>query len=183
MKTHPLARTPRRPQRGVTLIETAVALTIGAIALSTVAPGFQSLVARKRLEGVATQLATDLQFVRTEAVARNLPVRVSFFADSNGSCYLIHTGAKAQCSCASDEAAACVDGAERIKAVYLPAAEHVAVQASAGSILFDPLHGTSTPTGTARVTGTPGAVHHIVNVMGRVRSCSPAPALPGYRTC
>ncbi len=172
-----------RLQRGVTLIESAVALTIGAIALSTVAPSFQGLVARKRLEGVAAQLATDLQFVRTESVARNMPVRISFFADGNGSCYLIHTGAKAQCSCASAQTASCSGGAERIKAVYLPGAEGVAAQASTGSILFDPLHGTSTPAGTARVTGTPGAVHHIVNVMGRVRSCSPAPALPGYRAC
>jgi len=52
-------------QRGVTLIEAAVALTIAAIAVSAAAPGFQGLVARKRLEGVATQLATDLQYVRT----------------------------------------------------------------------------------------------------------------------
>ena len=67
-----------RPQRGVTLIEAAVAMTIGAIALSTAAPGFRGLIERKRLEGVATQLATDLQFVRTAAVARNEPLRISF---------------------------------------------------------------------------------------------------------
>ena len=176
MKTRPSARC----QRGVTLIESAVALTLCALALSTVAPDLQGLIARKRLEGVATQLATDLQFVRTDAVARNTPLRISFFADGNGSCYLIHTGAKAQCNCAGAEAAACSGDALRLKAVYLPAAERIAVQASTGSILFDPLHGTSTPAGTARVTGTPGAIHHVVNVMGRVRSCSPAPALPGY---
>lgn len=172
-----------RLQRGVTLIESAVAMTIAAIALSTVAPSFQGLIERKRLEGVATQLATDLQFVRTESVARNTPVRVSFYADSAGSCYVIHTGSRSQCSCTVPQPAACSGGAAQIKTVYLPAAERVAVQASASSILFDPLHGTSTPTGTARVTGTPGAIHHIVNVMGRVRSCSPAPALPGYRNC
>jgi type IV fimbrial biogenesis protein FimT len=40
------------------------------------------------------------------------------------------------------------------------------------------------PTGTLRVVGAGGReVHHIINVMGRVRSCSPSPALPGYRTC
>lgn len=172
-----------RLQRGVTLIESAVAMTVAAIALSTVAPSFHGLIERKRLEGVATQLATDLQFVRTESVARNTPVRVSFYADSAGSCYVIHTGSRSQCSCNAPQPAACSGGAAQIKTVYLPAAEHVSVQASASSILFDPLHGTSTPTGTARVTGTPGAIHHIVNVMGRVRSCSPAPALPGYRNC
>jgi type IV fimbrial biogenesis protein FimT len=52
------------------------------------------------------------------------------------------------------------------------------------SVLFDPLHGTSTPAGTWRVIGTGGrAVHHVINVMGRVRSCSPQAAVPGYRAC
>ena len=71
----------------------------------------------------------------------------------------------------------------RSRSVYLPATQQVGLQANAGSILFDPLHGTSTPTATARVIGTMGAIHHVVNVMGRVRSCSPEPAIPGYRTC
>jgi type IV fimbrial biogenesis protein FimT len=35
-----------------------------------------------------------------------------------------------------------------------------------------------------KVQGRSGAaVHQIVNVMGRVRSCSPEPALPGFRAC
>ena len=54
-------------------------------------------------------------------------------------------------------------------------------------MLFDPLHGTSTPAGTLKITGASGrAVQHVVNVMGRVRTCSPqgaAPALAGYRVC
>jgi len=170
-------------ERGVTLIEAAVAMAIVAIAVSAVAPGFQGLVARKRLEGVATQLATDLQYVRTEAVVRNEPVRVSFHTDPAGSCCVIHTGAKAQCSCSGPAPASCGGAAVQIKTVYLPATLQVGVQASVGSILFDPLHGTSTPAGTARVTGAQGAIHHVVNVMGRVRSCSPEGALPGYRVC
>lgn len=170
-------------QSGLTLIEAAVALTIVAIGVSAVAPGFQDLVARKRLEGVAAQLATDLQYVRTEAVARNEPVRISFHADAGGSCYVIHTGARAQCTCSGAAPATCSGDAAQIKTVYLTAAQQVGVAASAGSILFDPLHGTSTPAGTARVTGPHGAIHHVVNVMGRVRSCSPGGALPGHRIC
>jgi type IV fimbrial biogenesis protein FimT len=174
---------PPESQRGVTLIEAAVTMAIAAIAVSAVAPGFQGLVARKRVEGVAAQLATDLQYVRTEAVARNEPVRISFHADPNGTCYVVHTGNRSQCSCRNAAPASCSGSAVQIKTVYLPAAQQVGVQASASSILFDPLHGTSTPTGTARVIGAPGAIHHVVNVMGRVRTCSPAGALPGYRIC
>jgi len=177
MQKHP------KTQRGVTLIEAAVAVSIIAIGVSTVTPGFQDLVARKRIEGVAAQLATDLQYVRTEAVARNEAVRISFHADAGGSCYVIHTGNRAQCSCSGPVPAVCNGGAVQIKTVYLPGTQHVSVAASASSILFDPLHGTSTPAGTARVSGAQGAIHHVVNVMGRVRSCSPEGALPGYRVC
>ena len=87
-----------RPQRGVTLIESAVVMAVAVIALSTVAPSLQGLIERKRLEGVATQLATDLQYVRTEAVARNAPLRLSFYADGAGSCYVIHSGLRSQCA-------------------------------------------------------------------------------------
>lgn len=170
-------------QRGVTLIEAAVTLAVTALAATTAAPGLQELIARKRLEGTAAQLATDLQTVRTESVARNAALRVSFHADAGGSCYLIHTGTKAQCSCSLAAPGACSGDAVLVKAVYLPAEQRVAVGASAGSILFDPVHGTSTPAATARVTGVPGAIHHVVNVMGRVRSCSPEGRIAGYRPC
>jgi type IV fimbrial biogenesis protein FimT len=52
------------------------------------------------------------------------------------------------------------------------------------SMRFDPLHGTSTPTGTLRVVGAnERAIHHVVNIMGRVRSCSPQAAVRGYAAC
>ena len=34
-----------------------------------------------------------------------------------------------------------------------------------------------------RLTGARGAVHHVVNIVGRVRSCSPGGAVAGYSTC
>lgn len=174
---------PLPRQRGVTLVEAAIALAVAAVAASTAAPGLQDLIARKRLEGTAAQLSTDLQTVRTEAVARNAPLRISFHADPGGSCYLIHTGAKALCSCSAAMPGTCTGEAVLVKAVYLPAAQRVTVAASTGSILFDPVHGTSTPAATARVTGVPGAIHHVVNVMGRVRTCSPEGRIAGYRVC
>jgi type IV fimbrial biogenesis protein FimT len=53
-----------------------------------------------------------------------------------------------------------------------------------GSILFDPIKGTSTPTGTLRLVASDDrAVHLVVNLMGRVRTCSPDKTVPGYRAC
>jgi type IV fimbrial biogenesis protein FimT len=60
----------------------------------------------------------------------------------------------------------------------------VDVRANSRSLLFDPMKGTVTPTATVQLHSRSGAViHEIVNVMGRVRACSPAPALAGYKAC
>jgi len=173
----------REGQRGVTLVEAGVAVAIAAITLSAAVPGFQSFIEKQRLDGAAAQLANDIQFARAEAVLRNTGLRLSVQAKPWGSCYVIHSGAADQCSCSESGAAQCSDGAQQIKTVQLPAAESVALQ-GVGSILFDPLHGTSTPTGTLKLVSASGrAVHHVVNVMGRVRTCSPQGAVPGYAVC
>jgi type IV fimbrial biogenesis protein FimT len=78
----------------------------------------------------------------------------------------------------------CGAGARAVKGVVLANRERVSVAGNVASIVFDPLHGTSTPTGTLRLVGARGsAVHHVVNVVGRVRSCSPGGAVPGYSPC
>ncbi len=178
---------PKTRQRGVTLIETGIVTVISAVVMSTVAPSFQGFLDTRRVDGVATALHTDIQFTRQEAVLRNQPVRLSLHTEAWGTCYVLHTGARADCRCAATGAATCVGPSQQIKTVTLAGTDAVGVQSNVNSILFDPLHGTSTPTGTLKVVSRSGrAVHHIVNVMGRVRSCSPqglAPAVPGYRTC
>ena len=173
-----------RRQRGITLVEACAVISIGSILAAAAAPNLLGLIDSRRLDGVATLLATDIQFVRSEAVARNLPVRLSFYANTEGSCYVVHTGNAEQCACDTRGPASCSGDARQIKTVALTAADRVSLQTNVGSMLFDPLHGTSTPTGTLRVIGQKGrAVHHVINVMGRVRSCSPQGAMPGYRAC
>lgn len=171
-------------QHGVTLIEACIVIAVTAIVASIAAPGMRTMLDTRRLDGAATQLATDIQFVRTDAVARNQPVRLSLRPAVDGTCYVIHTGAASACQCAASGPAVCSGGAREIKTVALPATGRVRVEANTGSLLFDPLHGTASPTATLRLIGADGrTVHHIVNVMGRVRSCSPQAAMPGYRTC
>jgi type IV fimbrial biogenesis protein FimT len=59
----------------------------------------------------------------------------------------------------------------------------VQLRSNSGSILFDAVKGTVTPTATLRVTSSVGALHQVVNLMGRVRTCSPDGALAGYARC
>jgi type IV fimbrial biogenesis protein FimT len=181
----PAAHRPpaRGTQRGFSLVEAVVAIAVGAITLSTVAPGMRATIERRHLDGVAAQLAADLQYARSEAVARNQPVRMSFHADAAASCYLVHTGARALCSCAGGRPQ-CGGDAALLRGVAVDARRRLAVDANVASIAFDPLHGTATPAGTVRaVAGPDTAVRHVVNVLGRVRSCSPDGAVAGWRAC
>jgi type IV fimbrial biogenesis protein FimT len=170
----------RTAQHGLTLVEAVVVVGIVAAAATAASPGLQRLLEQRRLDATATQLAADLQLARTEAIARNLVVRVVH--DGFAGCYLLHTGPAGSCRCNADGHAACDDGGVAIRSV-IPSPQ-VSLQSNAASIAFDPLHGTVTPTATWRVAGRDGrAIHHVVNVMGRVRTCSPEAAVPGFRAC
>ena len=176
----------RKSVHGFTLIETMVVVAVAGIVMTTAMPSFGNLIDTRRIDGVATQLASDLQFARSEAVSRNQAVRISFKADasSGSTCYVIHTGSADQCQCTAAGPAQCEGGAEQIKTVAIDSTQRINVQANVGSVLFDPLHGTASPAATLRVTGPQSrAVYHTVNIMGRVRSCSPQAAISGYRAC
>lgn len=181
-KRDPHHSAPSR-QLGLTLLELAIVVAVVAIVAATAAPSFAALIDARRLAGAATRLAADLQFVRSEAIARNRPLRLSVLAGAGASCWIVHTGTPADCRCSADRGATCDGSARALKSVVLPSSERVGVSANVASIVFDPLHGTSSPTGTLHLTSARGAVHHIVNVVGRVRSCSPGGAAPGYPAC
>ncbi|MEQ1804908.1 MAG: GspH/FimT family pseudopilin [Burkholderiaceae bacterium] len=171
-------------QRGVTWVETCVVLAILGVVSGAALPEMGKLLDARRLEGAAVQFATDVQFARSEAVARNQPVRLSVFAGPQSTCYALHTGQSNQCTCVDSGPAVCTGSAREIKSIALPASQGVTLAANTGSVLFDPLHGTSTPTATFRILGRRGqAIHQVINVMGRVRSCTPAGGVPGYPNC
>ena len=174
----------RRAQAGVTLVESMVVTSVLAVLTGLAAPGFEAAVQRRHLEGAAAQLETDIHLARMLAVARNAPLRMSFESSAAGSCYVIHTGAANQCGCAADGSAVCQGEAQAERSVRFDAGGAVRLRSNSRSVLFDPTKGTSTPTATVQLTARNGsAIHQVMNVMGRVRSCSPAPALSGYRRC
>ena len=182
--THPTLETRRRPQRGLTLLEIAIVVAITAIVAAAAAPSFTALIDARRLDSAATRLAADIQLARSEAIVRNRPLRLSLFTGAGASCWIVHSGSAADCRCSGDAGAVCDASARAIKGVVLASNERVSVAGNVASIAFDPLHGTSTPTGTLRLVGARGnAVHHVINVVGRVRSCSPDAAVPGYPAC
>lgn len=173
--------------RGLTLVECVAAVAIVAVAATAAAPGLQSMLDQRRLVGFATTLEADLRLARQEAIARNAGVRITL--DAVHGCYVIHTGTPGQCHCdaggSDDGLAVCEPGAEPIRTVrWDPSADRLSVQSTSASMLFDPRHGTASPTATWRIASSDGrAIHHVVNVMGRVRTCAGAGPVPGLRPC
>ena len=175
---------PPDRQHGLTLIETCATLAIASILVGTAVPSFVETKTRLALDGSAGELVTDLYLARSAATAHQQGARVSFHAAPSGSCVIVHTGNAADCQCDAGGVAHCSGGASLIKGSYYPSSRGVNVSANVASIRFDPIHGMATPAGTVRLTTAGGpTVHHVVNIMGRVRSCSPGASFKGYKAC
>lgn len=166
------------------MIELMIVVALVAIVLALAAPSFTTTMAKKRMEGVASELATDLQYARSEAVQRNAPVRV--IVGSN--CYTIHT-------VGSTDATSCValgTGATALKSVAVDAGSGTLAFVSNNGkafLEFDPVRGMAADaTGSdssGHVTVSSGAwqLRADVTNLGRVKSCSPNSSIPGMPAC
>ena len=180
--------TAARRSRGLTLVELAIAIAVLAIVAATAVPSLAAFVDARRLDGAATQLAADVQLARTEAATRHRTVRLSLRTDGpTTTCWIVHTGAAGDCRCNGDGRggpAACDAGSVAIASSTLVDADRLRVEGNVASMLFDPLHGTTTPAGTLRVVDARGrSVQHVVNAVGRVRTCSPGGTATGWAAC
>jgi type IV fimbrial biogenesis protein FimT len=175
-----------RRQQGLSLIEGLATLCILSIVAGSALPGFEAQHRMHLLKGTAELLETDLQLARSEAVARNQPVRLTLNPGGAvaGSCYIVHTGPAEACRCDAGQAPQCDAPAQVLRGVSIHPDGPVQVRSTVRSILFDGTLATSTPTATLRVVAAGGAsLHQVVNVLGRVRSCAPGGSVAGYRPC
>jgi type IV fimbrial biogenesis protein FimT len=121
---------------------------------------------------MASEVRADLMYARSEAVARNEGVRVSFYEGTAGRCYVVHTGSRSDCACDGVQPASCENSAVALKTVN--PRRGVQVMANVGSLRFDPTNGTTSPAGTVCTVPARGvSVHNVVSLTGRVRTCLP----------
>ena len=75
-----------RKQRGVTLLELMIVITVLAIVLTVGVPGMRELVLNNRQVSAINELVTALQLARSEAITRNVaaPAGVSVCASNDG---------------------------------------------------------------------------------------------------
>ncbi len=173
-----------RRQTGVSLVDQMLTLGIVSVALGLAIPNFNSLRERRSLEGAAGQLESELQHARSLAVERNQAIRFTFETTPSGMCYVVHTGGPKDCHCATAGSATCTPGTEVFRHALADDKGLVAVKSNSRSFAFDPTGGTVTPTATLELRNRRGdALRLIVNIMGRIRSCSVGGALVGMPAC
>ncbi|MBA3623154.1 MAG: GspH/FimT family pseudopilin [Methylibium sp.] len=159
-----------RAADGFTVIELMAVVLITAVLLTLAVPAFLDLLARRRLEGAANELSTDLHYARSEAVSRQLDVALTTL--TNGTGYEI--------------TAASTPAPAEIKRVALPAELTVT---GGVSLTYTGLRGIPLETSggdesiTVSSSRTAAQLQVDNNFMGRVRLCSPDGSFKGYAPC
>lgn len=181
-RTTPIRRA-KRPC-GLTLIEGLCALSIVGTTVSLAGPGLQSWRQKQSLQAEAAALETDVHHARSAAVAMGRTIRLETQALGSGSCYVVHTGAAGACECTGQGQARCEADTQLLRVAEQSGAGGVRLSSTQLSIAFDAQRGTVTPTATVKfVDGQGRALHQVINVMGRVRSCSPQGKALGVPRC
>lgn len=161
-------------EKGMTLIELLVTVVAVGILVALAAPSFTSLFARKRLEGSAQELSTDIQYARSTSVARNTPVRITFLSG----CYVLHETSLAVSTCSTSS------DSRQLKVSQIPTGITLAFSTTPAEITFEPLRGSASALAVT-LSSNLGSwqLRASVSVVGRVELCSPSSSTPGYRAC
>jgi len=189
-------------REGISLIESMVVLAVLGIVLAVAAPSFSDLIYRKRVEGIAAELVTDLQLLRSQAlmrpsanVANEAGVRTGLYAvirigsRFSSSCYTMywnHSGTS--CSCNLNPGNACTVPDTEIKTVHLPKANNLTITAPGtpgGRGMFQAGTPSFTPTTfQVLISGNrTGSLRVSVDGLGRVSTCTPDGGFANYATC
>ena len=172
-------------QQGCTLIESLCGLVIMLVLLGSAWPSLKDLVARQTLLAQAAELETDLVLARTQSQVQQDNLRFSVHQpEGGGSCYIIYSGPSGACRCDGNGHTSCDAGAQVLRLAEPSRRAGISLAALARPLTFDAMMGTVTPTATLRLTDRDGrSVHQVINLTGRVRTCTPDPAWGGMRRC
>ncbi len=142
--------------KGFTLVELLIVIAVMGILSAVAVPGYQTFLAKKRLNGAAREVMSDLMEARMQAINQNNRFRV-FFLDNRR--YLILDDDDNNNAISSGETT-------RLKNIQTNFSD-VTLSRTADPI-FHP-RGTATLGTTVTVTNSQGTKYVIVSLTGRVR--------------
>jgi type IV fimbrial biogenesis protein FimT len=183
---------------GVTLVELMVTLAIVAVLVAIALPSMRDFVARKRLEGIAQELATDLRLLKSHQI-QNRPTTgtaISFGSNDTKTCYVVYVRGNnvVNCNCGLADDVMCGPAnapglrPAPIRQVNIPLSTGVTLTASQARLAVGGLNGmpqfnetvlvslTSSTAGEIRVstnqTGVP-LVCSVSGTFGAIQRCTP----------
>ena len=185
MTTRPAWTARNSTNRGLTLIDMLCALAVTAVLMGGALPAWRGFQQAQVLRGVTETVQTDVQYARTVAMTTDRTVRLSVHSyPDGGSCTLVHLGSAAACTCSDSVGqASCTAGGELLRVSVQKAAQGASLTSVGKTLIFDAGKGTVSPTATLLVQDRDGrVVRQIINILGRVRNCSPD-GVVGFAAC
>ena len=119
------------------MIELLIVMVILAVLLAIAVPSMREFIARKRVEGVAQELATDLKYLKSRQLQRNQFVGLLFNSNATDTCYsLFEIGpSDNNCDCTRPAGMACPNAGSpgsslELKTVTLPRSSGVTLSST-----------------------------------------------------
>ncbi len=189
-------RHPSTRAAGVTLVELMVALAIVAVLVAMALPSMRDLVARKRLEGVAQELMTDLRLLKSHQIQNrpNTGTAIGFSSNDTKACYMLFVKGNnvenCDCGMAADAMCGAADaGGLRpvpIRQVDIPVATGITLTASRATLAVGGYNGMPQFNRTVSVTlrsSAGGEIRVSTNATGMPSICSVSGSFGAIKHC
>lgn len=176
---------------GFTIIELIVVVAVAALLLTVAAPSMREFIVKQRLKSVNAELVSDLQWVRSEAISRNLLLRVQFQETAAMTCYVAYIQAAGPlCDCTRPPGTnVCTGAYVELRTVQIPTSSDVQVKRTVGvgaiGFMPDGMMNVVAPyvLETSRVSLGSGKLQVTFNGTGRPGVCSPDASVVGVASC
>jgi type IV fimbrial biogenesis protein FimT len=194
----------RLDQRGLSMVELMVALTILGFAMAAGMPSISAWLQNTKLRSSAESIITGLQLAKSEAVSRNSLVRFQLTSSLDSSCTLSTSSANwvvnadpdpdavvGNCNAAPSDTASPFIVQKRD-----PAKDAVGLAVNSGGVSTVTFNGLGRPTTATAVninltsdldacapTGAVTCLRVVVSAAGQIRMCNPRFSLPDPQGC
>ncbi len=155
---------------GFTLLELMITLAIVAILAAVAMPTYTSTIAKRRVIGAAEALLSDLRWARSEALKRNVDIRVTLVTGSDWS-YSINADPQGANTLIKRFSGTSFPDTSLFSASFRGGVSYTT---------FDPVRGVNANNGRAVFTAGSYGASVTVSTLGRARICD-APG--GYESC
>ena len=179
-------------QRGVTLAELTIAMSVVALLMTLSAPSYSEFISKRKVAGAANLVVTFFENVKMEAVKRNEFASISYKKADSGTdwCLGAVIGKDVACDCMAETAECLIDSAPIILSNGTFAEfDKLVATFTEGTISYDPVRGILTDPADSvameiKHSEEDFQVNISVNATGSIRKCSPSDhKLIGYSTC